>query len=162
VKDHINHGVQVFTHKWYVFWACLELGLSFWRALTHDWTKLMPREWSAYVHQFYNSNGSRRNIRDVTGAYDLNIQLEDFKYAWLSHQKNKHHWQAWISLGDGGSLSPLPIPEKYVREMVADWIGAWKTQGNIEPKEWYHKNFHNIVLHPKTREMIETLLEKYT
>lgn len=162
MRNHINHFKHVFSHKWYVFWACRELGLSLWQALTHDWTKLVPKEWFAYVHQFYNPDGTRRNIRSVTGAYDYGIQTEAFKYAWLAHQRNKHHWQAWISLGDGGRIDPIVIPEKYVREMVADWMGAGKTQGNSDPKEWYKKNHDNMVLHPKTRELIESLLERYT
>lgn len=115
----------------------------------------------AYVKQFHNPDGTRRNVRDVTGAYDPNAQTEPFRYAWLSHQRNRHHWQAWISLGDGGSMSAVRIPERYLREMVADWLGAGKAQGTKSAKEWYEKNKDKMVFHSETRRELEALLDRY-
>jgi len=162
VKSHWNYLRYVLRHKWYVFWACLKMGVPIWRALIHDWTKFTRREWSPYVHQFFNPDGTPRKVRDASGSYDPNAQSLDFKYAWLSHQRNLHHWQAWISIGDGGSLDAMPIPETYIREMVADWIGAGQAiSGQGNPMPWYEANKDKMVLHQATRLLVHGLLETY-
>jgi len=160
MKRHVVYLTYVLRHKWFVFLACLQLDVSLWIAVAHDWTKFLPREWFPYVRQFYNKDGTKRpSIRDKTGAYDPAAQPVEFQAAWLSHQCNKHHWQAWASLGDKGHLVALPIPRVYVREMVADWIGAGRAQGKCDPKGWYAQNGDKMVLHPETRNYLEMLLE---
>ena len=160
MKDHVAYLRYVLRHKWYVFLACRQMCVPMHRAILHDWTKFTRREWTPYVHQFYNPDGTKSGgIRDASGAYDPNMQPMEFQLAWLSHQRNKHHWQAWVSLGDGGSLSVLPIPETYVREMIADWIGAGQAiSGRKDPRPWYEENKKEIVLNPDTRIMLEALL----
>lgn len=159
MKAHIAYLRYVLRHKFYVFLSCRQLGVPFLQAILHDWTKFTPREWAPYVHQFYNPDGTKRDVRDVTGAYDPNLQSAEFQRAWLSHQRNKHHWQAWISVGDNGSLSPLPIPKRYVLEMVADWKGAGLAiSGQEDVYPWYEDNRDKMLLHPDTRAMVEMAL----
>ncbi len=163
MKAHWSYLKVVIRHKWFVFRACLALGVPFWRAVVHDWTKFIPVEWGPYVRNFYNPDGSKREVRDSTGAYDPNSQSDEFKRAWMNHQRNKHHWQAWCSLGDGGSVSPLPIPETYIREMVADWCGAGMAYSNrADPRPWYEANKQDMVLHPETRRWLELFLGSVT
>jgi hypothetical protein len=157
---HVKYAHYVLRHKWYVFWACLAMGVPFYRALWHDWTKFTPIEWNPYVHTFYHPDGTPRTVRDETGAYDPTKQGPEFARAWAHHQHNPHHWQAWVALGDGGTLNPVPIPETYLREMVADWIGAGRTHGNTDTRTWYQRNQDKMVLHPQSREMLERLLEE--
>ena len=162
IKAHINYLKYVLRHKWYVFWACREIGVSLFQSLLHDWTKFSPKEWSPYVRNFFNPDGSQRSVRDTSGAYDPNSHSLDFKYAWLSHQRNKHHWQAWVSIGDEGNLQPMRMPEKYVREMISDWIGAGKAQRkDNSPFDWWEKNKEKMILHPETRTSINLILTKY-
>lgn len=157
MKAHVAYLKYVLRHKWYVFLACKQMGVPFWQAILHDWTKFTCREWMPYVHQFYNPDGTKRGmVRDASGAYDPSAQPAPFQLAWLSHQRNKHHWQAWVVIGDGGSLSPLPIPKRYVIEMVADWKGAGMAilgQDDVFP--WYTANRDKMLLHPDTRAMVE-------
>ena len=41
---------------------------------------------------------------------------------------------------------PIPMPEKYAREMVADWAGAGRAiTGKWETLEWYEKNQEKIL-----------------
>jgi len=55
---------------------------------------------------------------------------------------------------------PLPMPKKYVFEMVADWMGAGRAiTGRWEVKEWYKKNKDKMLLHEATREAVEKILE---
>ena len=161
MKAHFAYLSYVLRHKWFTFRACLYLHVPFWIALVHDWTKFLPREWFPYVRQFYNKDGTKKPaLRDKTGAYDPAAQPIEFQAAWLYHQRNKHHWQAWVSLGNKGHLSVLPIPHVYAREMVADWIGAGAAQGKVDPKGWYAKNSDKMILHPESRLMIEQILEE--
>jgi hypothetical protein len=110
------------------------------------------------VRSFFNADGSPRKRRDKTGAYDPAKIRGDFDAAWLHHQKNKHHWQAWVLIGDCGSLKTVPMPDGYRREMLADWIGAGRAQGKPDTWAWYQANKGRMFLHPDTREWIEEVL----
>ena len=159
MKAHLRYLSYVLRHKWFVFLACLELGVPLHQAIIHDWVKFLPIEWGPYVRQFYNPDGSKRSVRDASGAYDPNRQSTQFQRAWLHHQRQPHHWQAWISIGDNGNLSPQPIPERFVREMVADWHGAGQAiSGKRDSVNWYLVNGPKMTLHPDTRRRVEELL----
>lgn len=162
MKAHLAYFKYVTRHIYFVVKACFKLRVPFWQAITHDWTKFLPIEWIAYVHQFYNPDGTKKEgIRDKTGAYDPSQQPIAFQKAWLHHQRLKHHWQAWVSIGDYGKLCPLEIPECYLREMIADWIGAGQAQsGKATPCQWYGANKEKMVLHPMSRMKLESILEK--
>jgi hypothetical protein len=130
--------------------------------MVHDLSKVRPSEWFPYANYFYKKDGTQRQHRDETGYYQLyDTGDSKFDYAWLLHQKrNKHHWQWWILPKDDGSLKGLPIPIKYVREMVCDWTGAGLAQGHGRDLElWYQKNKEKMQLHPETRREVETLLQ---
>lgn len=96
---------------------------------------------------------------------------EKFDLAWLFHQRrNKHHWQYWVLITDDSdselrvftNREGLKIPENYVREMIADWAGAGRAiTGNWELGRWYYNNKNRIMLHPKTRELVDRLIEMY-
>ena len=59
---------------------------------------------------------------------------------------------------NAASPQALPMPERYVREMVADWVGAGRALGKPDTRGWYEANRRNIVLHPDSRAMVERLL----
>jgi len=52
------------------------------------------------------------------------------------------------------------MPEKYAKEMLADWIGAGEALRNLSIQEWYEKNKNNIILHEETRKWIEEQILK--
>ena len=159
MRLHLSYLIYVLRHKWFVIVSCPQWGVPLWRGIIHDWTKFTRREWSAYAHNFFNADGSRRSVRDKTGAYDANAQNIAFRLAWLSHQRNKHHWQAWISIADGGNFAALPMPEKYAREMLADWTGAGRAiSGEPNPRSWYLANRSKMVLHAQTRDFCEDMM----
>jgi hypothetical protein len=86
-----------------------------------------------------------------------------FEAAWGLHQKrNRHHWQFWLSAPAGGEPTPTPMPERYVREMVADWVGAGRAiTGRVEVAEWYARNRERMQLAPATRDQVERLLAEH-
>ena len=160
MRAHVSYAKYVSRHKWFVFLAGLRVGAPLWRLLVHDWSKLTRSEWGPYVEQFYNRDGSKRDVRRPDGGYDLAEQPYAFQRAWLGHQRrNKHHWQAWVLLGDNGQVIAIEMPLKYVREMVADWMGAGRAiTGRWEVATWYAKNRDLMVLHNKTREVVDALI----
>jgi len=161
MRAHIAYLKYVLRHKWFVFQACLKWRVPLWQAIIHDWTKFTPSEWSPYVHSFYNPDGSKRRVRDASGAYDPNKISLDFSYAWNHHEKNNpHHWGYWVvTSGDYGKMETLPMPEKYVREMIADWQGAGQAiSGKGDPAKWYRENGARFLMHDDTRALVERLL----
>jgi len=149
IMRHVNYAKYILKHKWYVYRATRFMRISRWRGLVHDMSKLLPSEWFPYAKTFYNRDGS--------GRYDKTV---DFNMAWLKHQhRNKHHWQYWLLRMDSGLEIPMKIPQTYVREMVADWMGAGRAiTGEWEVAEWYEKNRCNIHLHPTTEDEVDAII----
>lgn len=185
MRRHWQYLKYVLRHKWYVFLACLELGVPLWIAITHDWDKFLPDEWFAYAQTFYKPNGEKRYQESV-----------DFAMAWMHHQhRNKHHWQYWLSVNGsplpstsmlmwdrgelqevvrretvggiryelrdvtGSWIDPTPMPDVYRREMLADWRGAGRALGNPDTRAWYLANYHKIKLHDDTRMWLDVQLD---
>lgn len=113
----------------------------------HDKSKYGEKEYKAYDDYFYGNKSSK--------------VVEAFNYAWLHHiHHNKHHWQHWVLKHDDEPEEPLEIPEKYVYEMIADWWSfSWKSKNLYEIFDWYEKH-KGMVLHEKTRKLVERTLEK--
>jgi len=152
VKQNLAYLRYVLRHKWFVFLACLNMRVPILRAIFHDWDKFLPDEWVPYVTTFYGQDGSKQYK-----------ESKEFSEAWNLHQKrNKHHWQYWLLTWDRGETVALEMPETHVREMVADWIGAGLAIANRkDPRPWYLENKQKIILHPKTRELTESLMESF-
>ena len=54
------------------------------------------------------------------------------------------------------------MPDRYRREMLADWVGAGQAiTGRIEALTWYRKNKNNMVLHDDTRSELERDMQYY-
>lgn len=87
---------------------------------------------------------------------------EGYDYAWNHHQKqNRHHWQYWVLINDESEpqLEPLPIPLKYICEMLCDWsAAAHYYDGNGTANKWYEKQKGKMILHDETRKIIEGFL----
>jgi hypothetical protein len=165
VKAHLQYGGYVIRHKWFVFVAGLKTGAPIWRLLIHDWSKLSVAEWGPYVETFYRplDPSIGRGQGDAGVELDQRLRAERkarFNAAWLHHQhRNPHHWQHWILREDDGDTRVLRMPEKFVREMVADWMGAGRAiTGEWDVAAWYAKNRDKIVLAPATRCEVEDLL----
>jgi len=162
MRAHLSYLKYVIRHKWYVFLECYKLGIPV-LGIVHDWSKFLPSEWFPYVRSFYNPDGTPRHVRDETGYYDPHKISGDFDLAWLHHQHwNKHHWQYWSLVQDEDEDKLLPMPDRYRREMLADWRGAGRAQGKTNTRAWYEKNQHKIKLHPETLIWIEGKLQVWT
>lgn len=150
LRQHARYARYVGRHKWFVLVAGLRVRAPLWRLLIHDWSKLTPAEWGPYVRSFY---GPQPRTDEVKAAFDA---------AWLHHQhRNAHHWQHWVLREDLGGTKVLPMPERLVREMVADWMGAGRAiTGRWEVATWYEANRQKILLADETRLLVERLIRE--
>lgn len=148
-----KHLKTITKHKWYVMKACFEVGL-YWQGIVHDLSKYSITEFFASA-KYFQGNKSPVDAEKIETGYSL---------AWQNHKgKNKHHWQYWTDFKDG-ELIIIPMPPKYLAEMLCDWVGAGKAynKGNwtIDTfKAWYQHDKDNMVLHTLTRSYIELLME---
>ncbi len=82
-----------------------------------------------------------------------------FDWAWNHHKNhNPHHPEFWLSVGRGGEIEVLRMPDIYVAEMVADWIGAGKTYGNTL-EQWLPENLHKFKMHQDSLIFLSEVLD---
>lgn len=162
--SHLRYLRYVLRHKWFVFVAGFRIGVPLWRLLIHDWAKFTPAEWRPYVRYFYGAppaSASQWTTTAGTGVDLWHRRVEyEFELAWLHHQHaSPHHWQHWVLEEDDGETKLLPMPEHFIREMVADWAGAGRAKtGRWEVREWYAENGPKMLLHPDTRRRVDELV----
>jgi hypothetical protein len=150
ITPFIKYLRYVVLHKIYVFEACVRMGITL-AGITHDFSKFFPDEFIPYARYF---NGPRAKTRTQTPQ-----EKADFDLAWLKHQRRSgHHWQAWILHEDSGAVKLLDMPDRYRREMIADWQGAGRMFGKTDTAAWYLKNRDHILLAPLTRAWVESKL----
>ena len=164
----------VLRHKWFVFVECCKMGIPL-RGLLHDISKFRSEEFSSYANYFYGDKipddkyiagqESSINIKHAIDSHRESVVEGRMNYSWLGHQhKNKHHWQYWILRHDSGGTTLMEIPYKYVKEMVADWLGAGRAINgkDDDTKSWYESNKDKMQMHENTRKIVEELLNEYS
>jgi len=162
MKRHFKYLKYVLRHKWFVAIQCIRHGIFF-RALTHDFSKFRPSEWFAYVNYFHGDK-EPKELKNPTGYYKpTDTGDAAFDFAWLLHQKrNRHHWQWWILPEDGGGIKILPMNKTDRLEMLCDWWGASRAQGNggwDGVLRWYEANKGKMQFHHETQAWIEWFLK---
>lgn len=149
-----NYLKYILQHKKNVGIECLKMGMPL-HALTHDLSKFRPSEFIPYARYFYET--------DKANNYDKSTESNDnFQKGWNHHQKrNKHHWNYWVSVTRTTEpLTPIPMPRKYVKQMIADWRGMSSKFGGTW-KDYYSKNYKEMLLHDETMRTINELYDKY-
>jgi len=162
INANLKYLWYLVRHKAFVFWAgmhIMPLGLwkkllFFLRLVVHDYSKFLLSEWGPYRDWFHR--------RPESGTMSYLRAKNAFDTAWLKHiHRNDHHWQHWTqhrgatSIHDGSQLIQPPMPELAMREMVADWAGAGRTQhGEWEILEWFEENKEEIAAHLNSKRYI--------
>lgn len=182
---HWKYLKAVLRHKRFVYEEGRALGLGIWQCLIHDWTKFLPVMWGPYARAFYGpknvKTGKPDGRPDFDRAWLFHQRWERHHWqAWVhvnaggftSHQPAP---QLGILLEDSGKvkmldglieavlgddykLTPRAMPERYAREMLADWRGANRAYGDQPLTDWYAKTNGARLLHPHTRDWIEAQL----
>lgn len=147
VAKYFKNFIYILQHKWYVLIECWKEGL-YWQGIVHDLSKFSLAEFSAYTSNFFSLESERlEKEKDIQKA---------FSYAWLHHQHhNKHHWNYWVI--NQYKKEAVPMPEKYIHEMVCDWRAMSRKFGDTA-QEFFENNHNKMVLHPETLTHIEQIL----
>ena len=141
---------SVLRHKWFILRAGRLVGLPLWRLILHDWSKFLPVEFSRYARWHFSGHKDRR----------------EWATAWHHHLRlNAHHHEHYLLgwygedadfyVGIGEKVADfvvvLPMPEVYVREMIADMLAAGRTYtGQWDIATWVNRNAFKMHLHSKT------------
>lgn len=132
-------------HLKYYREAAIDLGVDPELIKIHDESKGTIEEAPWYVRRFGGG-----------------IKEEEFEVAWLHHiHNNPHHWEHWIVPGgnDNEKGVILRMPDEYVLEMVADWMGSSKAYtGSYKMKKWLEDNLHRVRLHEKSARYLQKIL----
>ena len=147
--------IKLIFHKLCVLRAGLWTKTPLWQLLIHDRSKFYPSEFPHYA---------RRYVGKI-------IDDDGYLSCWVHHQnKNPHHWEYWVSRPKSSMLAApefnfkaAPMPEKYVREMIADWLGACRTYEGYWPDidnwTWVDKHLPDMILHTTTILHINTVID---
>lgn len=149
-----GHLRNILVHKWWVCYYCFKLRIP-WQGITHDLSKLSWVEFSESI-KFFQGDKSPIPVAKQTNGYSE---------AWQHHKgRNKHHYEYWIDNTDS-ELKLIPIPYKYVLELIADYLAAFRTYNGYinfeeEYKWWLNKVGELKFMNPATKEFI-TMLFRY-
>lgn len=154
-----KHFKTITRHKYLVAKGCFQVGL-YRQGILHDLSKYSPTEFRVGI-QYYQGTRSPNNAeREAIGYSD----------AWLHHKgRNRHHFEYWIdySMHDvPGGMAPVPMPDRYIAEMVMDRIAASKVYKgkdytDASPLEYYLQGKDKaptLPMHPKTAATLEKVL----
>ncbi len=138
-----KYFLYILDHKLNVLIECWKEGLYI-QGIIHDCSKFSPNEFLPYAKKFFYN-------REKSADDELK-----WRYAWLHHQhKNKHHWEYWVV--DPNNKQALPIPRKYLLEMVCDWRSFSRIWGR-KVKNSTLDLTNKIVLHPDTKKELEDII----
>ena len=151
-----QHFKTITSHKLLVMRYCFKVGL-YKQGLLHDLSKYSPTEFLVGC-KYYQGNRSPNNAeREATGL----------STSWLHHYgRNKHHYEYWVDYGIGVDtvICGVPMPKKYIAEMIMDRISASRTYSpetytDASPLVYYLKSKDKIwFIHEDTNRDLEMLL----
>lgn len=149
-----RHFVTITRHRWLVRQGCFRVGL-YWQGLTHDLSKYSPTEFRVGVKYFQGDkspNGAERNDKG-------------FSEAWMHHKgRNRHHYEYWTDMSrQTRCYESIPMPRKYLVEMVMDRRAACKTYQGKDYTDgaalvYFEKSRERELMHPDTRQQLGYIL----
>lgn len=156
LKNVFGHLRNILTHKYWVFHYGRKLGMSWWQLFKHDLSKLSPVEFWESVKYYKGTSSPIPACKAEKG----------FSMAWQHHKgRNPHHYEYWTDNYDTG-ITLIPMPFKYVEEMLADWFAAGRTyQGpnftyESQRQWWEHKKTLNPSINPHTIALIDAFFRE--
>lgn len=152
-----GHFCTILRHKKLVARGCFQIGL-YRQGIFHDMSKFSPTEFFVGVRYFQGNRSPNNAEREAVG----------YSSAWLHHKgRNRHHYEYWIDYSMHeipGGMAPVPMPDRYIAEMIMDRIAASKVYKGRDytdscPLEYYYQGTQNAPIHPETREKLLKYLE---
>ena len=152
----MGHLKTILHHKRLVREGCFKAGI-YWQGITHDLSKFSPTEFWVGARYFQGDRSPNNAQREDIGL----------STAWLHHKgRNKHHFEYWVDYvpGDEHIINGVPMPRKYVAEMVMDRISASRNYlgdkyDHTQPLSYFLKSKERLwFIHPDTKRDLEALL----
>ena len=150
-----GHLKTISHHRWLVCRGCFRVGL-YRQGLTHDLSKFSPTEFWQGVRYYQGYRSPNAAEREDKG----------YSEAWMHHKgRNKHHYEYWTDLSPlTKRYEPVPMPRKYLVEMVMDRRAACMTyEGkkytSASPYNYFAKSRERLLMHPETERQLAFLLE---
>ena len=148
------HFCTITKHRHKVIAHCFRAGIGF-QGLFHDLSKYSPTEFIPGARYYLGTRSPNEKERELFG----------YSLAWMHHKgRNKHHFEYWTDLIPGTKkYGPVPMPNRYLAEMVMDRIAACKTyQGDAytdaSPLDYLERARDSSSMHPETRRKLQFLL----
>ncbi len=150
----LGHLKTVVVHRHRVLVHCMKAGL-FRQGLVHDLSKFSPTEFIPGVRYFQGYRSPNESEREDLGM----------SYAWMHHKgRNKHHFEYWTDYSQKTrDYAPVPMPPRYLAEMVCDRVAACKTYlkkdyTDRSALDYFLQRKDHRKMHPETAEQLEFLL----
>ena len=152
-----GHFKTITSHKLLVMKYCFKVGL-YRQGLLHDLSKYSPTEFLVGAKYYQGTRSPNNAEREETGL----------STSWLHHKgRNKHHFEYWVDYGIGAEhvLAGMPMPRKYIAEMIMDRISASRVYSpkgytDASPLAYYEKGKEKLwFIHEDTKEQLEYLLK---
>ena len=141
-----GHLKTVSHHRWLVCKGCFRVGL-YRQGLTHDLSKFSPTEFRQGIKYYQGYRSPNAAEREQKG----------YSEAWMHHKgRNRHHYEYWTDLSPTTKrYEPVPMPRKYLVEMVMDRRAACMTyQGenyrDDSALQYFQKSRERELMHPQT------------
>ena len=151
-----GHFKTITSHKLLVMKYCFRIGL-YRQGLLHDMSKYAPTEFLKGARYYQGTRSPNNAEREATGL----------SVSWLHHKgRNKHHFEYWVDYGIGAEhvLAGMPMPRKYIAEMIMDRISASRiyhpdNYTDASPLEYYEMGKDRLwFIHEDTKAQLEYLL----
>jgi len=149
-----KHFCTITHHRILVMKGCFRVGLI-WQGLTHDLSKYSPTEFRVGA-RYYQGTRSPNAAERVEKGYSE---------AWMHHKgRNRHHYEYWTDMNRFTRVyESVPMPRKYLVEMVMDRIAACRTyQGKAYTDAsaliYFDKSAEKQLMHQQTRQELGHIL----
>ena len=156
MKNAWGHFKTITHHRHLVMWHCFKVGL-YGRGLLHDLSKYSLTEFRVGAKYYQGTRSPNAAEREQIG----------WSTAWMHHKgRNKHHFEYWTDFVPGSNTyGAVPMPTKYLVEMVMDRMAACKTyQGadytDASPLAYLNRAKDTRLIHPDTLQKLTFLLTK--
>ncbi|MDO4622449.1 MAG: DUF5662 family protein [Eubacteriales bacterium] len=151
-----NHFKTITKHKILVTRYCFRMGL-YKQGLMHDMSKYSPTEFREGAKYW----------QGIRSPHVAERKDKGYSEAWLHHAgRNKHHFEYWIDYGFNCDtiIHGVPIPRKYIAEMIADRISASRVYlgdkyTQEEPLKYLNNSLPRLwFVHDEVKEQLSFLL----
>lgn len=149
-----QHFKTITWHRWLVREGCFRVGL-YWQGLTHDLSKYSLTEFRSGVRYYQGNRSPNAAEREDKG----------YSEAWMHHKgRNRHHYEYWTDMSrETGRYESVPMPRRYLAEMVADRVAACKVyEGkNYTPGSalaYLERSREKTLINPQTLKQLHYLL----